>query len=350
MSSCPVVLDPALLTFSRSLGREEFVARVRFLAEWAGLARSGEVQIHIAAEVRNFLIRNGYFPAHEAVADAIECLDLRFRYAPEDVIGPINTILNRASATAYCCIRDENHDGFVSTPPQPWYPDSPINEQVQRAVVLSSIETELHGRRQFIFASCLTGGRLEFSARVDMVDPDSIAGFRVADLPKTIQGTAVIAGGLEGVLDSYSAGQLWAAAACNVEIKTAIQVRCREKLKAAGVYGSMTDVPEFLVGSDFYASLVRCQAAGSGKFAGVTLEGCACAAMELVTLEWKAFNKSRRKADGAEPLRAHLTKAGVALRLMAWRRPAAAGGGLEFANVGEKWEEEISYSDPTEAV
>src|ERR1017187_2466371 len=79
MSSCPVVLDPALLTFSRSLGREEFVARVRFLAEWAGLARSGEVQIHIAAEVRNFLIRNGYFPAHEAVADAIECLDLRFR-------------------------------------------------------------------------------------------------------------------------------------------------------------------------------------------------------------------------------------------------------------------------------
>jgi hypothetical protein len=31
-------------------------------------------------------------------------------------------------------------------------------------------------------------------------------------------------------------------------------------------------------------------------------------------------------------------------------KTSAAGGALEFANVGEGWEEEIRYTDPAEAV
>jgi hypothetical protein len=225
-----------------------------------------------------------------------------------------------------------------------------VNEQVQRAVVLSTIESLLHGRGPFVLASRLESAALQFSTRVTIVDPDSVDGFKSADLPRTIEGTAVIAGDLDHVLDSFSGQQLWATAVSNVGIKTAIRIRCREKLKASGAYKSTGDIPQFFVGSDFYPSLVKCQAAGSGRFATVTLEGCASAAIELPTLEWRPFDKGRRKADGAEPLRAHLTKTGVALRLMAWKRPATAGGSLEFANVGEKWEEEISYSDPAEAV
>lgn len=39
------------------------------------------------------------------------------------------------------------------------------------------------------------------------------------------------------------------------------------------------------------------------------------------------------------------------MRLMAWMRPVAPRGScLEFSNVGPKWEEKISYTDPTGAV
>jgi hypothetical protein len=332
MPSFPVLLDPALR------------------AVWAGLARSGEVQNQIAAEIRTYLMRNGYYPAHDVVANVIDALDLRFRYAPEDVIGPINTILHRASTATYCCVKDADHDAFDSVPLQPWYPNQATNEQVQRALVLSTIENYVHGGKYVIFVSLLKSAGLKFATRVTIVDPDMISGFTPGELPRTLEGSAVVADNFESVIDCFSAEGLWSEASDAKEIKKAIRIRCREKLKAIGAYRSMVDIPEFWVGSDFYSSLTRLQAAGAGRFASVTLEACACAALQLPTLEWKDFDKPARALDGAEPLRAHLTKAGVGLRLMAWKRSENSGGYLEFANVGEKWEEEIGSTDPANAV
>ena len=137
----------------------------------------------------------------------------------------------------------------------------------------------------------------------------------------------------------------------NADLKLAIQIRCREKLKSLSNYTSMNVIPEFYVGAGFHASLVRNQASGDGKFASLTLEGCASALLQKAKFEWNAFDKAARKADNAIPLRAHLSKGGTAIRLMAWHRPVAPTGRcLEFSNIGPKWEEEISDTSPTIAV
>jgi len=350
MLSCSVVFDPALLTFSSHLTRDEFMSRVKFLAAWARIARSGEVQLQVAAEVRKSFIRAGYYPAHDKLAQLIDGLELRFRYAPEDVIGAINTIFSRASTSAYCCVADADHESFASSPSQPWYPDEFVNEQVQRTLVLSSLEDQLHGRGRLVFASLLNASRVEFTTRINIVVPDTIPGFQSADLPRSLGGTAMLVESLEAVFDSVSADDLWATSSDGSDMKKAIQMRCREKLKKSGRYTCLDELPEFFVGSDFYASLVRCQAAGSGKYASVTLEACASAVIGLDTIEWKPFDKPARKADGALPLRAHLTKSGLGLRLMAWRRGPNRESPLEFANIGEKWEEEIHSPDPTRAL
>ncbi len=350
MALIPVVLDPAMLAFTPDISHDDFVERVRFLAQWAKFARSDEVQIQIPPEVRTYLIDHNYFPAYSTVAQAIDTLGLRYRYAPEDVIGPVITIFNRLSCDLYCCVRDAMHQDFASTPPQPWYSDGAINNEVQRSLVLAAIEGSLHQHERALFASVLRTHRIGFSAVLVMVDPDYLAGFRQVELPKAVsKGIAVVAD-LEAVWDALGSHQMWAAAAGNTDIKTAIKLRCREILRQEGGDGAMRDIPEFYVGSDFYPSLQGRQAAGDGRFASVTLQACADAVLERPTFEWREFNKSRRKSDGAEPLRGHLTGGNMALRLMAWRRAAEGHACLEFANVGEKWEEEIVYSDPSAAV
>src|SRR3954452_5912784 len=150
-----VVFDPALVIFTGELTETDFVARVRFIVEWARLARSGEVEVQVSSEIRRSLVEGGYYPAHATVAKAIEALGLRYRYAPEDVIGPINTILNRATADLYCCVRDATHDNFRSVPEQPWHRPPAVNDLSQRVLVLSSIEKTVHNKRRTLLASLL---------------------------------------------------------------------------------------------------------------------------------------------------------------------------------------------------
>jgi hypothetical protein len=352
MRSLPILFDPALLAFVPDVKRDEFVSRVAFLARWAQFIRTADANIHIAPEVREFLTRSGFFPAHDAVAATIDALDLRYRFAPEDVIGPVNSILNRASTSLYCCIRDADHENFSSSPDQPWHVHEALNHQTQRTVLLARMEQLLHSiPSKLVLATLILGNPIKFSAFITVVEPDDVAGFSTVDLPKLLEGEITVSTNLEGVLDCGSAIELWTSASDNADIKLAIQMRCREKQKADRTYISFESLPKFFVGEDFYASLQRNQASGTGRFASVTLEDCACAVSGSSRLEWRPFNKNRRRFDNAAPLRAHLTTGSMALRLMAWERPTTSEGkSIELANVGPKWEEEIASTDPTKAV
>ncbi len=352
MRSLPVLFDPALLAFIPIATAEEFVARVTFLVRWARIIGTTDANIQIAPDVREFLIRNGFFPAHASVEEALDSLNLRYRYAPQDIIGSINSIFSRATTEFYCCVNDEFHSDFTSVPAQPWHVSTDLNSQTQRTVLLAKIEQLVHGNPQkLVLASLIVGRTAEFSASVEMVDPDGLSGLASTELPKTLIGDLNLASNFEDVLDLLSAQDLWSSAINNSDIKLAIQIRCRERLKSLNAYTSMKDLPEFYVGSDFYASLVRNQSAGTGRFASSTLEGCSSALLDTPNFEWKAFNKNNRKVDNAIPLRAHLSEGNMAMRLMAWRRSdAQTMTSLEFSNVGPKWEEEISYTDPTQAV
>lgn len=345
-------MDPAALAFPPEMDTEDVLARVPFLARWAQMVRSGELRVQVAPGTREFLVRNNFFPAHPTVAAAIEAMGLRHRYAPQDVIGPVTTILNRALASFYCCVRDAIHEEFSSTPAQPWNTNADLDYESQRSVILSRIEQFLHNSPEKIaVAAQAISGEAQFSAVLSVIDPDDLKKFSSGDLPKRIDGSIVAVDTYEDVLDCLSANQHWAAAADNLDIKFAIRIRCRERLKSIGKYDSFDKLPTFYVGSDFYGSLQGCQAAGTGRFASATLDACASAVLGLSTIEWKPFEKPSRKADSAVPLRAHVSKAGAALRLMAWQRsPGTSRKCLEFANVGVKWEEEIYSDDPTKAI
>lgn len=52
----------------------------------------------------------------------------------------------------------------------------------------------------------------------------------------------------------------------------------------------------------------------------------------------KATSKQRVREDGALAFRTHLTKKGIGLRLMFWKKQ---NGTIEFANIGDKDELEI---------
>jgi hypothetical protein len=345
-------MDPAALAFTPEMTSEDVLSRVPFLARWAQLVRTGELEVHITPGTPEFLFDNNFFPAHPTVAAAIEAMGLRYRYAPEDVIRPVTTILNRAVTGLYCCVREEVHEEFSSTPSQPWHGNAALNSQSQRSVLLSRIEQLLHGSPgKIAFAAQPLNGEVLFSSVVSLVDPDDLPGLAAADLPKRINGSITAVDNLEDVLDCVSANEYWAIATDVLGIKFAIQLRCRERLKSFGNYHSFENLPIFYVGCDFYASLIGSQASGNGRYASVTLDACASAVLGLDSIKWHPFEKTSRTIDKALPLRAHLTESGAALRLMAWERsPGTSARSLEFANVGVKWEEEITSDDPAKAV
>jgi len=352
MRSLPVLFDPALLAIVPTITAEQFRMRITFLVHWAQTVGKSDANIHMAPDTREFLDRNGLFPAHSSVEETLKALNLRYRYAPQDIIGPINSILNGASMQFYCCAKDEYHDSFNSIPAPPWHDNPDLDQQTQRTLLMGRIEQILHGSPEtLVLASIISGDPLQFSASVVLVDPDDLPGLASGSLPQEIIGSVKVASNLEGVLDCISAKYLWETATNNADLKLAIQVRCREKLKGLNAYTSMSEIPGFYVGADFYASIVRNQASGEGKFASLTLDGCASALLEEANFEWNDFDKPKRKEDNAIPLRAHLSKANTAIRLMAWHRPIAPSGRcLEFSNIGPKWEEQISDTNPTEAV
>ena len=303
MQALKLVIDPAALAFPPEITAQEVLARVPFLARWAQLIRSGELEVHLSPQTREFLFENNFFPAHPTVAAAIEAMGLRYRYSPQDVIGPVTTILNRALTGLYCCVKDAIHEEFSSTPAQPWNANSDLNYQTQRSVLLARIEQLLHNSPEKIaLVAQILAGDISFSSVVSLVDPDSLQGLSLADLPKRIDGRVTAVDSFEDVLDCLPADQHWAVATDNLAIKFAIQTRCREKLKSVGSYESFDKLPAFYVGSDFYASLGGCQASGTGRFASVTLDACASGVLGLDTVEWREFGKPLRATDKAVPL------------------------------------------------
>jgi len=350
MKAIEIIVDPATLAFHADMSAEELQRRIAFLSSWAGSLRKKDFNTQVPPQTEDFLRKSGFFPAYEAVDRVIASLNLRHRYAPQDLIGPINGILQQALGRMYCCVKDTDHEDFTSTPAQPWHAEPNLNYQSQRAVVSARIEQILHDIPPALaFASDIPKGSVQFASELTIVDPNSLPGLSPEQLPKTITGQVTVVSDQEDVFGSIRAVEHWASADNNTEIKFAIQCRCRERLINVGTYTKFAEIPRFYVGSDFYESLRASQASGRGPYASVTLDACADAV--LGTIEWKDFRKNLRVGDNAKPLRAHITKAGVALRLMAWERPMKNTKGiLELANVARKFEEEIWSDDPSSAI
>jgi hypothetical protein len=120
-----------------------------------------------------------------------------------------------------------------------------------------------------------------------------------------------------------------------------------EKLDAYIAQGACksSDKAQYSFGVDFIAT-----ARGIGLYThcGPThllAESCARIVIKKPKYELNPF-QTRQIQDGWKSYRTHLTKGGAALRLMLWVKK---GGGIVFANVGEKAELEISENVEGEA-
>lgn len=112
---------------------------------------------------------------------------------------------------------------------------------------------------------------------------------------------------------------------------------CVARLIAAGADG--TDGQSYSIGDRFLESARTWGCGQEGKHTFTLIESCARIVLNIPKQEVKPFEdgRGRQKArdDGALAYRTHLTKRGVALRLMLWKLP---DGSIEFANVGNKAE------------
>ncbi|HEX8902827.1 hypothetical protein [Vitreimonas sp.] len=116
----------------------------------------------------------------------------------------------------------------------------------------------------------------------------------------------------------------------------ALQIRSESGLKERAT--------KHFIGTGFIESLQRNQAHQSAKYSSATFEACAKIIAGCPKYDLANFNEVR-SSDGAEAVRTHITKGGIALRLMCWRR----ADGIEFANVGPKGELMICHGDSENA-
>jgi hypothetical protein len=343
-----VILDPGLLAFVPSVSRSELLGRVELLAGWSKFAATQKsIGLALSPAVAEMLASGDLIPAYEPAKRVLALTGLGNVFSPEDLIRPVYSLLESALPISYCCVTEELHEAFDAHPPQPWHGADPIVEGMsQRALVLSFIENELHGGKIFqFFASVLSSEKVNFSARISEVEPNSTRGFTDRDLPKTIDYEFRHVRSMEDISTGLDPDETWASATSAADLKFAIQLGCRRRMLTEGTYTGLSGIPTFWVGGDFLLSLKAWQADSDNRFARSTLEACVAAVLGLPTIEVKPFRKSKRAVDLASPLRAHISKGGVGLRLMMWLRPGGHST-LEFANVGGKNEEEISYSDP----
>lgn len=148
----------------------------------------------------------------------------------------------------------------------------------------------------------------------------------------------------EQLIESLDLGAIWDGASSDEAVRLSIEA-CIKSLISSGAEAD--GGCEFSIGSSFVESLHGWGADSRHDYAMVTIESCARIVLGIPKNSINEFRESAdgtakqrtRKKDGALAFRTHLTKKGVGLRLMFWRR---TDGTIEFANIGGKGELEIS--------
>ena len=107
--------------------------------------------------------------------------------------------------------------------------------------------------------------------------------------------------------------------------------------------GSVGNGRFYSMGPQFLSTAQIWDCGQEGRYALLLIESCARIVLNNPKYPLKPFHDGQHgqqivRKDGARAFRTHLTKGGVALRLMLWE---TVDGTIEFANVGKKAELKI---------
>lgn len=347
--SSTVCIDTALLAIPNYASDPDEAEQVILrLSRWADtVVRLGSDRIVRSELAEEELGALGFFPGLKNVADLIEFNDLSEVYDAKTVWSSYNTILNRAGLLSDVVGHEVTRTSSVTIDPPVLNGCTPSTLKSISERLLSSLASsnrDLEPPNHFLASPFSGSGDLSISCNIDEVSgkiPEWIK-----SIPVFIDGKVHLLDKLEEILSTTGAVDLWARARTNSDLYFSILGRALEISTATKPGIEWTEIPTFVIGSEFCASLKRNGCYGDGPYSGIVLDACARAVVGLPKDPLNPFGKPdqvRRARDNAPALRTHLTGKGVGLRLMLWQHQS---GKLELANVGPKHELEIEAGDP----
>lgn len=351
-----VIIDPFLLCLPNPCNSidqlEDFISAI---AGWRGFLDRADTCVLLSDSARVALCTDGEFPHRHRLAELIDKFECTF--ADANTISKVaNSILERAPALEdYYGINAIliEEDSFELAP----------------AVILDRLKTNCRSafRDDLLIAGikgieCVTdriesrlivasGGMAEsqpptiISIKADIHDISVVSkdpGPKIV-LPLALSQSIPVAFSHEQIIESLDLWAIWDGASSEEAVRLCVEMCVKNLVSSGADAGERCD---FLIGSSFVASLHAWGADARRDYAMVTVESCARIVLGIPKNPINEFREcadgnanQHTREDGALGFRTHLTKKGVALRLMFWRR---TDGKIEFANIGGKNELEIS--------
>lgn len=351
-----VIIDPFLLCLPNpcsSLDQlEEFINAI---AGWHGFLDRADTCVLLSDSARVALNTDDEFPHQHRLAELIR----RFKCDVADaktISRVANSILERTpTLEGYYGIRAVliEEDSFEVIPPvildrlstncrSAFKDDLLIAGIKDKERVTDSLESHL---------MVASGGVTEtpsptaISIKADIYDIDLVSTDdgpkRVLPIP--ISQSIPIVFSHDQLIESLDLWAIWDRASSAEVVRLCIEV-CVKNLISSGAVDDK--IGDFVIGDGFVASLHAWGADSRRDYAMLTVESCARIVLGIPKNPVNEFRESadgtakqRSRNDGALAFRTHLTKKGVGLRLMFWKR---SDGAIEFANIGGKDELEIS--------
>lgn len=351
-----VIIDPFLLCLPNpcnSLNQlEDFIAAI---AGWRGFLDRADTCVLLSDSARIALNTDDEFPHRHRLTELIDKFECTF--ADANTISKVaNAILERTPALEdyfgiNAILIEENSfelapavilDRLKTNCRSAFRDDLLIAGIKDNECVIDSIESRL----------MIASGRMAenplptiISVKADIHDIDiaSKDSDRKSVLPISLSQSIPVAFSHEQLIDSLDLWAIWDEASSVEAIRLCVE-SCVKNLISSGADADWRR--NFLIGNGFVASLKAWGADARRDYAMVTVESCARIVLGIPKNPINEFKESadgnakqRTREDGALAFRTHLTKKGVGLRLMFWRR---TDGTIEFANIGGKGELEIS--------
>lgn len=351
-----VVIDPFLLCLPNPCDSlDQLEVFISSLVGWRGFLDRPDTCVLLSDSTRVALNDDGEFPHRHRLVELIDKFECTF--ADANTISKVaNSILERTPAL-------EEHFGIDSIL------FDEISCEIAPALMLDRLKPKCRSafRDDLLIAGVKINGAISGGSkssvlvasgswREDPIPEDIDVKADIHDVgllptdvslknvpPFLLLQSIPVAFSHEQLIESLGLWSIWDGAASEKAVRLSIKAYIKS-LISSGASGD--GAMEFEIGSRFVQSLHTWGADSRHDYAMVTIESCARIVMGIPKNDIDKFRESAkatakqrsRTEDGALAFRTHLTKKGVGLRLMFWRR---TDGTIEFANIGAKGELEI---------
>lgn len=322
--------------------------RVMSLIEYAQSMSALNKQPLLEIDAISKLIVAGKYPCENLFNNNLSRAE-EIIYTGKDVARVVNTILTRGEDFIYenerlwDCVDKSLIPSFVGI-------DRHRINELEEMVEGVSICNELESRNISILHFCPVNSfsETEFAATLTMVEPAP-----KLPLPHTFKKTMKMFTDYRQYLASIPYEELLLNDPENVHlIREAIYCGTLHALKQRGVSLTHVNPTSFGLGAEFVSSLKANQCLLGQKFGGVCLSCIIAVLSDDPSYEINMFTKTDKREEQRthgeyKAFRAHISKGGVGLRLMFWRRDDSY---IELANVGPKQELKIELPKAVRAI